>query len=238
MDNLITKAAAGMAIFFAASSCGAAVYDGPYGDFFLKQNTFPSGLSEEKVYMVQNPGGGGTVGNQPLIGKIGSQTDAREVHFNSNEDIYAPSDGFASGIRADDGNLNYIEITTPGLWFEDFIFNIAFNSDVNDIADFEVTTYTSDGNSQSFGDFTTQSTWTSGTNEILLLADSGFLWEKIVITSNIGIEEISGVGDLKQFEISGVTPVPIPAAAWLFGSAMIGTFMVGRRRRRASAMAG
>jgi hypothetical protein len=209
----------------------APVYEGSYGDFYLKQNTFPSGLTEEKVYMVQNPGGGGTVGIQPLIGKIGSQTNSREVYFTSTEDIYAPSDGFASGIRATDGNLNYIEITTPGLNFQDLIFNIAFASDLNDAADFTVTAYTSDGNSQSYSGFTSNSAWVKGTNEILLLADANYSWNKIEITSNIGFMEIGGVGDLKQFEISGVTAVPLPAAVWLFGSGLIGLAGIARRKK-------
>jgi hypothetical protein len=228
---ILTAVPTAVLAFVASWSNAAAVYEGTYGDYYLKQNSFPSGLSEEKVYMVQNPGGGGTVGVQPLVGKIGSQDNSREVHFSSNEDIYAPSNGFASGIRATDGNLNYIEITTPGLYFEDFIFNIAFDSDLNSDADFKVTTYTSDGHVQSYDDFTSNTKWINGTNEILLLANTGFLWEKIEITSTIGILEIGGVGDLKQFEISGVTAVPIPAAAWLFGSGLVGLAGIARRKK-------
>jgi len=50
-----------------------------------------------------------------------------------------------------------------------------------------------------------------------------------------GIEDgkIKGISHFSGFS-SGVTPVPLPAAAWLFGSALIGAGIVGRRKKKAA----
>ena len=50
------------------------------GDMYLKQNTFPSGLSEEKVYL-------DAALASTITGHAGSQTDPRLVTFSSTTDI-------------------------------------------------------------------------------------------------------------------------------------------------------
>ena len=44
--------------------------------------------------------------------------------------------------------------------------------------------------------------------------------------------EATGVDDYADF--SDPTVVPLPAAAWLFGSALVGAGIVGRRKKKAA----
>jgi hypothetical protein len=90
----------------AVSANATSVYDGTYVDMYLKQNTFPSGLSEEKVYL-------DAALASTITGHAGSQTDPRLVTFSSTTDILDAANGFAT-IKAVDGFINNITITAPG----------------------------------------------------------------------------------------------------------------------------
>jgi hypothetical protein len=58
------------------------------------------------------------------------------------------------------------------------------------------------------------------------LATNGASFTSLVLFSN------SGFSQIKQFEISGLTAVPLPGALVLFGSALVGLGIVGRRRKK------
>ena len=119
-----------LAVFLAAGSAMALpVYDGTYSDMYLKQNTFPSGLDEEKVYL-------DLASLSTITGHVGSQTGAQLVMFSSTTDILDAASGFST-IKAQDGSINNITITAPGYWFEDLIFSV--NLDPNSVTDFSVT---------------------------------------------------------------------------------------------------
>ncbi|MFO1434992.1 MAG: VPLPA-CTERM sorting domain-containing protein [Gammaproteobacteria bacterium] len=64
----------------------------------------------------------------------------------------------------------------------------------------------------------------NGGNFITLLATTGEVFHGVSFTSNVNI------ADIKQIRIAAV---PVPAAAWLMGSALLGLVDIGRRRKRA-----
>jgi len=218
---------------FAGSSEAASVYDGTKVDMYLKQNTFPSGLIEEKVYLDAGL-------SSSITGHVGSQTDSRLVTFSSTTDVLDAANGFAT-IKAQDGYLNNITITAPGYWFEDLIFSV--NLTPNSTSDLSVAATVYSGATNTFSNWATQSNWVNGENRILVLADGWDLMQSVTITSLFGMQSIGGIDQLKQTEISGFTnevpvppvgsEIPIPAAAWLFGSALLG--FIGYTRRRSTA---
>ena len=209
------------AIMWFAGTAGADsyVYDGSYVQMYLKQTTFPSGLTEEKVYLDADL-------SSVITGHVGSQTDPRLVTFSSTTDVLDAKNGFAT-IKAEDGYINNITITAPGYWFGDLIFSVNLTPNANN--NLIITAMDRSGGTDSFANWTTQADWVNGENRILLLSTSGNLMQSVTINSVYGLESLGGLDQLKQTEISGLTQTPIPAAAWLLGSGLLGLVAVRRR---------
>lgn len=202
----------------------APVYTGTYVDMYLKQNTFPPNLSEQMVFL-------DAAVSSTITGHVGSQTGTPLVMFSSTTDTLDASNGFAT-IKATDGAINNVTITAPGYWFNDLIFGVKL-TDSN--ASLEVTATDKTGGTDTFTNWTAQTDWVSGLNSILVLSTGGNLMKSITINSNGGFDSLEGLvgaDQVKHFEISGLTPVPVPAAAWLFGSGLLG--LVGIARRKAA----
>lgn len=203
----------------AGSANAAAIYSGSYVDMYLKSNTFPANLSEQKVYL-----GGGS--GATATGYVGSQTGLPLVQFSSTTDVLDAAGGFAS-ISAQDGYINNLTITAPGYWFHDIMFGIKLRPTSNN--DLSITATDASGATDSFTNWTNASAWTNGNNKILLLSNSGDLMQSVTITSGSGLSSF-GIAQLKQVEISGLTPVPVPPAVWLFGSGLLGLAAIVRRK--------
>jgi len=189
-------------------------------DMYLKQNTFRSGLLEEKVYLDADLA-------STIIGHVGSQTGTTLVNFSSTTDILDAANGFST-IKADDGFLNNITITAPGYWFKDLIFSV--NLTPNSNSNLSVVAKDKLGGMDTFVDWTTLDDWVNGDNRILVISDTGKLMQSVTIESQIGFQSLGGLDQLKQTEISGLTPVPEPAAMLLFGSGLIGLAGFWRRK--------
>jgi hypothetical protein len=202
------------------------VFTGTYADMFLKQNTFPSGLSEEQVFL-------DAALSSSITGHVGSQNDSRLVTFSSTTDVLDAANGFAT-IKAQDGLINQITITAPGYWFEDLIFSVNLTTaqgvKPNSNTDLVVTATDKSGGTDSYASWATQGNWVNGQNDIMVLSTAGNLMQSVTITSQYGMQAIGGLDQLKQTQISGLTPVPVPAAAWLFASGLLGLVGVARRR--------
>jgi len=206
---------------------GAAVYEGTYVDMYLKQNTFPGGLVEEMVFLDADL-------SNTITGHVGSQTDPRLVMFSSTTDVLDAANGFAT-IKAEDGFINDITITAPGYWFEDLIFSVnldeAFGQSPNSNEDLVVTATDRSGGTDTYSGWASNSDFGPGENRILVLSTDGNLMVSVNIQSQYGMQSIGGLDQLKQTEISGLTPVPVPAAVWLFGSGLMGLIGVARRKK-------
>lgn len=202
----------------------APVYTGTYVDMYLKQNTFPSPLDEQKIYLDKDK-------SPTITGHVGSQTGTPLVMFSSATDTLDAANGFAN-ITSTDGAINNITITAPGYWFSDLIFGVQLS---NSTSDLHVTANDKSGASETFSSWTTQTDWGSGLNTILALSTGANLMQSVTIDSNDGFDALAldaliGVDQVKHFEISGLTAVPVPAAIWLFGSGLIGLIGVARRK--------
>lgn len=211
--------AAAIMVCAGAASAATPVYTGTYVDMYLKPNTFPSPLTEEKVYL--DAGLASTI-----TGHVGSQIDTRLVSFSSTTDVLDAANGFAT-IKAQDGFLNNITITAPGYWFEDLIFSV--NLTPNSNSDMTVTAMDKLGGTDSFANWTTQGDWVNGENRILVLSTTGNLMQSVTINSQIGFESLGGLDQLKQTEISGVTAVPEPET---YAMLLAGLGLVGFAARR------
>lgn len=216
---------AAAAVMFSAGAASAAVaspvYSGTYVDMYLKQNTFPSGLLEEKVYL-------DAALASTITGHVGSQTGTTLVTFSSTTDVLDAANGFAT-IKAQDGYLNEITITAPGYWFEDLIFSVSLTKENTDLV---VTAKDRSGGTDTYVDWSTLGDWGPGENRILVLSTAGNLMQSVTITSQLGFESLGGLDQFKQTEISGVTAVPEAEtyAMMLAGLGLVG-FAAARRRR-------
>ena len=217
----------GTCLLVFSSAVSAAVYTGDAVEMYLKKNTFPAVPVEEKVFLNKDS-------SSDVFGNVGSQFDPRLVTFTSSTDILSTTNGFAT-IKAEDGLLNSITITAPGYWFEDLIFSINLASGngrkPNSNLDLVVSAEDKSGTVDTFADWASQSAWVNGDNRIMLVSTEGNLMQSVTITSQAGMESFGGLKQLKRIEVSGLTPVPVPAALWLFGSGLIGLIGLARRKR-------
>lgn len=210
-----------------SEAIAAAVYTGDGVEMYLKKNTFPSAPIEEKVFLNKDS-------FSLISGNVGSRLDPRLVTFSSSTDILSAANGFAT-IKAEDGLLNSITITAPGYWFEDLIFSVNLASGrgqkSNSNLDLVVSAEDRSGTVDTFADWAAQSTWVHGENRIMVVSTEGNLMQSVTITSQTGMESFGGLRQIKQVEVSGLTPVPLPASLWLFGSGLIGLTGLARRKR-------
>lgn len=113
---------------------------------------------------------------------------------------------------------------TDGSLFHDVEFSL--DPKKNDPVSFRLTAYFS-GGSQSW-----ESSTKNGLEDFVMLAPGGNLFSSINIKILNG--ELGAIGSLeqtKQWAVSFAAPVPVPAAAWLFGSALLGVAGIGYRRQ-------
>jgi len=212
-------AAAALMLCAGAASAAGPVYTGTYADMYLKQTTFPTGLNEQMVFLDSGL-------SSTITGHAGSQTGTPLVMFSSTTDILDAANGFAT-IKAQDGYINNITITAPGYWFEDLIFSV--NLTPNSNSDLSVTAKDKTGGTDSYASWTTLGDWVNGENRILVLSTPGNLMQSVTINSQLGFESVGGLDQLKQTEISGITPVPEPET---YAMLLAGLGLVGFAARR------
>jgi hypothetical protein len=155
-------------------------------------------------------------------GNVGSQTGTPIFTFTSSTDSFDVANGFATGgLTATAGLLNQLTIKAPtGFLFNDLIFRAQGPAGT---APTDLTFAASLGGSAVGGPVTISSIG-EGAQAFLTAIALGSLMDTLTLTST------SGIFQFKQFEVSGLTAVPLPGAAWLFGSALVGLGFLGRRR--------
>ena len=211
--------AAAVAIMLSAGTASAAsVYSGTYVDMYLQQNTFPSNLNEQMVYL-------DAAQASTITGHVGSQTGTPLVKFSSTTDILDAANGFAN-ITSTDGLINNITITAPGYWFDDLIFSV--NLSPNNNMDLSVTATDKSGGTDAFANWVAAGLG-NGENRILVLSTGGNLMQSVTINSYYGLQSLGGLDQLKQTEISGVTPVP---ESQTYAMLLAGLGLVGFAARR------
>lgn len=234
--RVVLSALAGCVSLFAAQGY-AADYDGTgYNVYDYQQNDWPN-LVEEKVYINQDK----TVAQGAhLTGSLSNNSNAEEAYWYTSdaEGLVGEGNGWAT-IKggADDGLIHDITFGVYGSYFEDVIFSaLPVNQQQIDLV---ITATFSDGTTETSDQIVTA----NGLDNWLVLANAGYLFKEVNIQSTSGInfhqcdsevEDCStdgGATQTKQWQVSGIQPVPIPAAAWLFGSGLIGLAGLARRKK-------
>jgi hypothetical protein len=162
------------------------------------------------------------VGTLNGTGHVGSQGGTSLLNFAT--DVAATfANGYATIDPTTASVIKSLTITsTTGLQWNDLVFR-AQGPAGNVPTDLTVSAYLANA---LLGSVTFNSIG-NGAKEFLAFITLNGLMDKLVLTSNLGISQF------KQFEIS-LSAVPLPPAALLFGSALIGLgTLVSRRRRQA-----
>jgi len=212
------SAAIGLFSFTCLPAQSAIVYSNVNLEIYEGQGSFPSGLSETQVFL------DGVTNSPTVTGHVGSQGGTPLVNFTANTGVTA-NEGFAD-ISAINNQSTYstLNITVPGYTFGDIIFDTKLAN--KDPFDLTISVY--NGNT-----LLGTNTWTgdplktNANQSWLILALDAVVFTEVVLQSNSGFEAI------RHFELSEVTPVPLPATAWLLGSAaLIGLGGLGLSRKR------
>jgi hypothetical protein len=146
-----------------------------------------------------------------ITGHVGSQTGdpgTPVITFTSPVAVDAKN-GFSSIDAVGGGNdvFHSLTVSVPTGWlFKDLVFDTLKADDI---------TVTGLFGTMTVGIYTNNAL-PSGLTEFLALATNGASFTSLVLFST------SGFSQIKQFEISGLAPVPIPGALVLFGSALVG----------------
>ena len=213
--NLLVLGAMAITLWIGGANA-APVYTGVYADMYLKKNTFPNGLMEEKVFLDKDK-------SIEITGHVGSKKGMPLVKIESPDTLDAKN-GFATIKPLKGELLHEITISVPNYWFGDLIFSVL--PDKKATTDLVITATDKSGGTESYGAWLGKNDWVNGDNRILVLSVGGNLMESVTIASDSGFKQ------LKKIEISEVTAVPLPATVWLFGSALLG-FMGFSRRSQA-----
>lgn len=178
-----------------------------------------------KIYLDQ------TLSSNSVTGHVGSQTSLVEVDFTSTTTSLQSGSGWAT-IKAADTSMDVKDLlVTPDILFDALRFSLNMPSQSTD--DVKLTVVFSDDTSED-RDFTCcggGDELGNGENKILVESTGSLLMKSLRIS---GLDNLFGGFDqVKQFGISGpdVPAVPVPAAVWLFGTALIGFVGMSRRRK-------
>lgn len=224
-------------VFAASMNANAALeFDGLKFNMYTTPDSIQDTLIEEKVYVNQDT----TVAQGvDLTGSIGDNDGAVEAYWNTTDEdgLVGQGNGFAV-IKggAEDGLIHDLTFGVYNSYFEDVIFAV-LPVNHNEI-DLTVTGFFKDGSQES----TTLTTSNGLEKWLALVDDTSNPFVEINLSSVYGIiisgpdngdETDGGLPEVKQWEVSGVRAVPIPAAAWLFGSALIGLAGIARKRKTA-----
>lgn len=176
-------------------------------------------------------------------GSVGDNNDDEDMIFTSTTDLLTLANGNAN-IRAQDGLINDLTISAAeGYWFTDLIFS-ALNVEPTGnivVTAFEFGTGTSASHTYSNlegGNSTNDRVmvWTGDTHfsSINIASAAGFYIDPATTcdaSDDVDDAKPCGIQQVKQIAVSGYGEVPVPAAAWLFGSGLIGLAGIARKRK-------
>jgi len=192
-----------------------------------------NGFYKEEIPVYVNSGY--STGNNMLVtGSMDKNNESDDVKWTTTDTNGLTGSTGRSIIKGGDVGSTQAPITNVTFsLFDDSLFNDAefsLNPETNTVVYFTLSGLFEDGTTASWSSDTQ-----SGLTDFVMIANSGNVFQSITITVNDGPLMSIG-GDLeqtKQWAVSFAAPVPIPAAAWLFGSAIVGFAGIGYRRKAA-----
>ena len=137
----------------------APVYTGVYADMYLKKNTFPNGLMEEKVFLDKDK-------SIEITGHVGSKKGMPLVKIESPDTLDAKN-GFATIKPLKGELLHEITISVPNYWFGDLIFSVLPDKSTMDLV---ITATDKSGGTNSYEGWFDEKNWGKGNNRILFLS--------------------------------------------------------------------
>lgn len=207
------------------------VFTGVDYNLYTLPNDIADGLDEEQVFV--NKTGVVTATGEHLTGSIGLNDQAVEAYWTTTDSggLMGLGSGFATIVSGDGGLIHDVTFGVYGSYFEDVIFSVIPDDGLVDIT---ITAVFADGTIEAAN----LQTGNGLENWLALVNDPTNLFKTVNIQSDHGVQlrgqmatdTEGGLTQIKQWQVSGVTAVPIPAAAWLFGSGLIGLAGIARRR--------
>ena len=175
-----------------------------------------SPLNETSLYFTAATGVTSGVAN------VGSQTGTPTLAFTNLNTASDFANGFAT-ITPDTGLITSLDIVAPqGVLFNDIEFRVQGPAG-NAATSVTVTAFngTTNMGSSTIGNI--------GNGAQLLLASllPGSFMTSLNISSN-------GLAELKQFQVSGLSSLPLPSAGLLFATGIVGLGLLARRRRKST----
>jgi hypothetical protein len=186
--------------------------------------TVIEGNPQPKETFIFLPGGTNTTSEN---GNVGSQTGTSLINFLTTTPVDF-AQGFATITTCNSCKpaplIGSVTLTSPtGLKWNDVLFG-ALGPSGSGASQLTMTAYlgTTVLGTVAIADIG------SGLDALLTEISVAGLMDKLVLTSSTGLVQF------KQFEISGsgISNVPLPPAAILFGTALVGMGILGRRRRK------
>lgn len=173
-------------------------------------------LTETSLYFT------GAAGVTSGTANVGSQTGSPTIAFTNLNTASDFANGFAT-ITPDTGLITNLDIVAPqGYVFNDIEFR-AQGPAGNAPTSLTVTAFNGTTNLGS----STISNIGNGAQLLLAALLPGSFMTSLNITSN-------GLAELKQFQVSGLSSVPLPSASLLFGTGIVGLGLLARRRRKST----
>jgi hypothetical protein len=224
--------AAGVGMLALAGTANAAtlVYNGTDLDIYVGQ---PS-PTDEKVYL------SGVDNTLTICGTVGSNA-ACTVGTNGTATLSASENidsgnGFSNIKASDGGEFANLTFSLVNLLFTGLAFNVQLDDEATQLT---VAGNFFGGGTESYSGFLSLAGWNNASAEQLyVVTKNGKALQNLVISALIsdgdGGSDPGGIFELKQFVVE-TTPIPLPPAVLLFGTALAGVGFMSRRKKAANA---
>jgi hypothetical protein len=181
--------------------------------------------SDESMVFLESKIGVGLATN-PGLGNIGSQGGTPLVNFTTGTGTLVDLKNGTATIKPTGSATSFstLDVSIPGYTFTDLVFGMQMYKGTN-TPPLNVTLTAYDGTTN-VAHFTYSAT-NDANNQYVVLATSGVL-------TSVDITSTSGIKQMKQFDVSGVTAVPEPSTWAMMVLGIAGLGFAGHRRAKKS----
>jgi hypothetical protein len=183
--------------------------------------------NESNVFLEAATGVGSAT--NPGLGNIGSQTGLPLVNFTTGTGTLVDlANGYATITPTGKANsFSTLDVSIPGHTFTDLVFGMQMFNNKGTPLNVTLTAYDGTTNVGTVTYTTADGLQHDANQNYVVLATSGLL-------TSVDITSTSGIGQMKQFNVSGVTPVPLPSTWSMMVLGIAGLVFAGYRRPKKS----